>query len=360
MMYFKTLVDKIIILICALIVYLTQPQPDIIMVLVAVSFGGFLSYVDSKKLRAFLVAGFIVLCIYFPQLIFFLPIIAYDMFFYSYQAVGVAAIVPLVYFLQSQSLQTSLTVIALSGLAVLLRYRSNAYSKLYLEHISLNDAARELSMTLTKQNKTLIEKQDYELGLATLNERNRIAREIHDNVGHLLSRAILQIGALLSTNTGQAVSQSLRQLHETLSNAMNSIRDSVHQLHADSIDLNTQILELIDAFTFCEVKYIYQIDSPLDSKIKYAFMAVVQEALSNIMRHSNATQISLTIREHPAFYQLIIADNGSVKKIELNTVDGLGLKNMTQRINALNGNISFMTNPGFQIFISVPKEGYKA
>ena len=354
-MYFKSLADKLVIFICALAVYLAYTEPEIATVLVSIAFCGFLSYVDSKKLRATLILGFLVLCFYYPTLIFFLPVIVYDMFFYSYQVLSAAALIPLIAFMQSHPIRTSLTVMALSILSVLLRYRSNAYSRLYTEHIDLSDATSEMSMTLTNQNKKLIEKQDYELGIATLNERNRIAREIHDNVGHLLSRAILQIGALLSTKTDETTNQSLRQLNETLSNAMNSIRDSVHELHEDSIDLNTQIYQLIESFTFCDVKYTYQIDSLLDIKIRYAFIAVVQEALANIMRHSNATQASVTLREHPAFYQLIISDNGAVKSYKPESTEGLGLKNMTQRISALNGNISFKTNQGFQVFITVPK-----
>lgn len=355
MMYLKSLVDKALIFVCTLIIYLAFSEPRIATVLVSIAFGGFLSYVDSKKLKAMLIIGFLVLCFYYPVLMFFLPVIVYDMFFYSYQAISVVVLIPLVYFVQSQPIQSSLTVIVLSILSVLLRYRSNIYSKLYSEHINLSDATREMSMTLTDQKKKLIEKQDYELGLATLNERNRIAREIHDSVGHLLSRAILQIGAMLSTKTDEGTIQGLRQLNETLSNAMNSIRESVHQLHADSIDLNTQIHQLIESFTFCDVKFTYQLDSLPDIKIRYAFIAVVQEALANIMRHSNATQASITLREHPAFYQLIISDNGVVMNHNPELSGGLGLKSMAQRVNALNGNISFNTNQGFQVFITVPK-----
>ena len=51
---------------------------------------------------------------------------------------------------------------------------------------------------LQEKNKNLMEKQDYEIYLATLRERNRIAREIHDNVGHMPSRSILQMGALIT------------------------------------------------------------------------------------------------------------------------------------------------------------------
>ena len=51
-------------------------------------------------------------------------------------------------------------------------------------------------MILSEKNKNLLIQQEQEVRIATLNERNRIAREIHDNVGHLLSSALLQIGAI--------------------------------------------------------------------------------------------------------------------------------------------------------------------
>ena len=79
--------------------------------------------------------------------------------------------------------------------------------------------------------------QDYEIYLATLKERNRIAREIHDNVGHMLTRSILQLGALSVINKDETVGEAINDLSGTLNTAMTSIRSSVHDLHDDSIAL---------------------------------------------------------------------------------------------------------------------------
>lgn len=73
--------------------------------------------------------------------------------------------------------------------------------------------------------------------LQTLRERNRIAREIHDNVGHMLSRSILQMGALITIHKEEPLHGQLAGVGETLNQAMNSIRESVHDLHDESIDL---------------------------------------------------------------------------------------------------------------------------
>ena len=89
-------------------------------------------------------------------------------------------------------------------------------------------------------------------------------------------------------------------------------------------------------------------------KIKYCFIAVIKEALSNIMKHSDATEASVIAREHPAFYQLIVRDNGKVKDFDPDK--GLGIRSMIDRVNSLNGNINIMTENGFEIFISVPRK----
>ena len=62
------------------------------------------------------------------------------------------------------------------------------------------DDSFELESILKDKNKRLLSEQDQQVHLATLAERNRIAREIHDNVGHLLSRAILLLGAITTVN----------------------------------------------------------------------------------------------------------------------------------------------------------------
>ena len=81
--------------------------------------------------------------------------------------------------------------------ALLLAARTGRNARLEGELIRLRDTSTELNMALKEKNRNLLEKQDNEIYLATLKERNRIAREIHDNVGHMLSRSILQMGALL-------------------------------------------------------------------------------------------------------------------------------------------------------------------
>jgi len=135
---------------------------------------------------------------------------------------------------------------------------------------------------------------------------------------------------------------------------MDSIRTSVHNLHEESIDLQTEIQKLIDGFSFCPVKFDYDVASNQEKNLKYCFIAVTKEALSNIIKHSNATEALVIVREHPALYQLVIQDNGS--NSNYNSDNGIGIKNISDRVTAIGGNVHISNNKGFRIFISIPKK----
>lgn len=227
------------------------------------------------------------------------------------------------------------------------------------------DDSTEINFLLREKNKNLLIKQNYEINNATLTERNRIAREIHDNVGHMLSRAIMITGAIKVVNKNENLYNSIDNLEECLSNAMTNIRESVHNLHNNSISLQNTVQKIVDDFRFCNINLTYDITDHITNEVKYAFITIIKESLTNIEKHSNATSVRLTLREHPAMYQLIIHDNGSIisdfdssiydTENYLSTSNGIGLNNIYSRIHMLNGTIKIYTDNGFCIFISVPK-----
>ena len=163
-----------------------------------------------------------------------------------------------------------------TGLSALLKLRTLALSRSRRDYKDLTDNAKEISLHLEQKNKELLEKQDYEIQVATLNERNRIAREIHDSVGHLLSRSILQLGALKAVHRQEPeLNAQLDTLKSTLSQAMDSIRESVHDLHEESIDLRSQLETLCRGFTFCPISLQYDCGAmPLE--LKYCLIAIVR------------------------------------------------------------------------------------
>ena len=223
--------------------------------------------------------------------------------------------------------------------------------KLYQELHRIRDEGKEKTLAMRQRNQALIEKQNADIHAATLAERNRIAREIHDNVGHMLTRSILQVGALKVLNKTDSLQKPIEDLQETLNTAMTSVRTSVHDLHEDAIDLSSVLRELTESVISPSITLNYDMGRHVPREIKYAFIAIVKEAINNMQKHSNATTAQIQLREHPGFYLLHIADNGT--KINRLSGDGIGLSNMEERIRSLGGTIRFDTEEGFKISIMI-------
>lgn len=226
--------------------------------------------------------------------------------------------------------------------------------------IRLRDDNKEKQELLIERNKMLIEKQNDELHLATLSERNRIAREIHDNVGHTLSRSILQLGALMAVHKDTSVAIQLQPLKETLDDAMNNIRSSVHNLYNNSFDLRGSIDKLVKEMDSYTVNISFDWDNTASTELSYCFLSIVKEGFTNIRKHSNGDHVELSIRELSNFYQLVIHDNGSTDYDINSASKGIGLKNMEDRIRNFNGLIYFSNENGFRIFVSIPKSSIQS
>lgn len=239
-------------------------------------------------------------------------------------------------------------------IAWILAVDTEKYNKMYFETRKIKDDSEEREILLAEKNKAMQEKQNYEIYAATLRERNRIAREIHDNVGHLLSRTILLTGAAKTVNQDKNMEKLLEGLDTSLNSAMNSIRSSVHNLHDESETLEEIIKGIIQDFKNCTMEY--DMSKIIPNKIKYCFAAIVKEALSNVIKHSNATSVKIVLREHPALYQLYIEDNGKGYSGKEADSRGIGLKNMRDRVTSLGGTLQINGENGFRIFAVVPKQ----
>ncbi|PKM75064.1 MAG: two-component sensor histidine kinase [Firmicutes bacterium HGW-Firmicutes-17] len=349
------LIDKLIIFGFCLALYLTTVDNVLLIapVLVAIIFGAASSYLKEGPVTAGLFGGYLLICFFEPVYLLFVPLIGYDILISRYKWLWTLVLLPAATGFTELSGTSVVLIPVFMMVTFFLKKRTLSLETLKQNYNALRDTTRETALQFEKKNKMLMEKQDYELNLATLTERNRIARDIHDNVGHMLSRSILQTGALLAISKEVQTREGLVQIKETLSEAMDSIRNSVHDLHDEALDLQVELQTLIKNFEFCPVKFDYDVESSLDKEVKYCFIAVVKEAFSNIIRHSNATEVSLVIREHPGLLQLVVKDNGSGSVNPDST--GIGLKNITDRVAALNGNVHITADRGFRIFISVPK-----
>ena len=308
--------------------------------------------------------------LWFSDLLLFFPLLLYQTLFAELFPLAVAEL-PLWGFLvfQINRFPAALCLLGIFGfiLSFFLWLYAEKYQALYQDFHQIRDDSEEHALLLSEKNKALLEKQDYEIYAATLRERNRIAREIHDNVGHVLSRSILMTAACKTINKNDALDPLLGNLEESLNGAMNSIRSSVHDLHDDAVDLEDAIKGLVKDFTFCPVNLTYDMSRQIPREVKYSLISITKEGLSNVMRHSNADSVNILLREHPALYQLCIEDNGTpgngipdiqteadINK-EKNTSGGMGLSNIRDRAKALGGTVQITQENGFRIFVTIPK-----
>lgn len=334
--------------------------------------------IRNHKFDTFIGVLAIIIAIVFPQYLAFIPAIAYSTIFNKNYHISIAYLIPLLVLAINDFSSYIIVWLLYAALSIYMAYNATLKSNLFEQVKTLRDTAVEHELALKSQNQQLIESQNDQIYIATLQERNRIAREIHDNVGHMLSSSILQVGALIAVTNAQsnkyknevasnpevsnsfdAIANLLSTLKDTLNTAMDNIRNSVHDLHDESVDLKQSITNLCDQFTFCPITLHCEVSKFIPKEIKYCFITITKEALNNIIKHSNATHVDVTIKEHPGFYQLLIEDNGK-NKIGSNPDDlvgnGIGLNNMQERVSKLNGILHIQTDKGFRIFISIPKK----
>lgn len=362
------IIDKLLLFICCTSLYLLVSDNGftIVPVIIVILLGSLFVYYENGRIRLAGILCFALLCIFMPNYIIFLPILLYDILHTKYQYGALSLpVLFLIHNLQYPLLIFTFTFVFMA-VAYLLKYKTDRLKVRQAEYNDLRDSSSELSQLLEEKNRSILKNQDYEINLATLNERNRISKEIHDNIGHLLSRALLQIGALLTLTKEETTKESLASLKVSLSDGLDQIRNSIHKMYDESIDLYSQIDSLVKDFTFCHIIFEYDIKSSPLLPLKHCLIAIIKEALANIMRHSNATKVSILLREHPVMYQLIIQDNGTIEESKrkilsktfekLDFGDSMGLRNITDRVKGFNGNIHISLEHGFQIFITIPKK----
>lgn len=349
-------------IVCSYLLYIGDLTPMAVAALtISWSVSCLCTFFDGTKLPLYLLWICLPASLLFPMLGIYLPLFTYDACRSRQRSLLLSMLAAELYhcFISGSSLLPACLISTIC--ALILFHYTDHMDMLQRELYKTQDDSREFTLTLKERNHALIQNQDSEIRVATLSERNRIARSIHDNVGHLLTRSILQTGALMVMNKEPGLEEPLSTLHDTLNTAMTNIRESVHDLHDESIDLSTALTDVLKGITEPTIEFEYDMSDSVAREVKYAFIAIVKEAVNNIQKHSDATTAHILLREHPGFYHLLIQDNGSFASLPPPGVTGgIGLSNMTERVHALDGTINFDTEQGFQISITILKKEFLA
>lgn len=317
--------------------------------------------------------AYIMVTVFVPSFVPFAPLALYDIARYVrrehvWVALGAGAIFvcALVAYAHAGALPTRALLLTaiLSVAATLLSLRTAQLEREQERMRRTRDELQERALALEARNRDLADRQDYEVELATLAERARIAREIHDNVGHQLTRASLQTEALRVVHANEpGVAADFADVKRTVDEALQLVRSSVHALNDNAANLSVQLERIVegarsDGGPQIELEVLAE-HAP--ANVANCFAAVLREALSNTMRHACAQTVTVRCMEHPSFYQLIVTDDGAggAQASGRGTAEGMGLGSMRERVEALGG--TFTAGPragagGWRVFATVPKQ----
>jgi signal transduction histidine kinase len=198
---------------------------------------------------------------------------------------------------------------------------------------------------------------------ATLQERNRIAREIHDSLGHSLTAFNLHLEAamrLLKSDPTEA-QELLAEAKGLGSQALQEVRESVATLRSHPLQgksLEKAIAQLCEDFTRSTglvPMATFQLFQPLNTESQTAIYRITQEALTNIAKYAQATTVQLNLRVDATGIELMIQDDGRGFVLAQNTT-GFGLQGMRERVAALNGKLEITSAiaQGCQILVTLP------
>ena len=190
--------------------------------------------------------------------------------------------------------------------------------------------------------------------LAEISERNRIAREIHDSVGHRIAGILIQLQASnkLRKTDLQKSNDILEKSIQALSDSLTLLRDTVHRLKPrENIGLG-YIREIIDNFKFCPVEFKHFGDfNTIESNHVEILATNIKEALTNASKHSGATKVVINITINDNLIHLLIKDNGKgCSRIH----EGLGLSGIRERMTNAGGSVSISGENGFIIVCIIP------
>ncbi|MEJ7677766.1 MAG: ATP-binding protein [Segetibacter sp.] len=232
--------------------------------------------------------------------------------------------------------------------------------------MALRYSNKKMQMLKEKQiMKDLFEKQILQSKLEMQEQTfNFISQEIHDNVGQVLSLAKVQLNII---DQQQEIDRSiLKDVKENISKAMTELRDMAKSLSSEriqSFDLSQGIKDEVNRINKSGlIKASINIEGSchfIKNQHKIIVFRLIQESLQNILKHAQASEISIFIKDNNKKSDIVISDNGIGFDVEaeLKKDNGLGLKNIINRATLIGGNATINSNgEGTSISIIIPHE----
>lgn len=237
----------------------------------------------------------------------------------------------------------------------------------YLVKVQVREKEKlaHMNTELEQAYKKLIENSDIARKLTLEQERARMAGEIHDTLAHTLTNLIVQLEACkkLASMDPSRLPAELEKAQELSRSGFNDVKRTIKALRPLAMEDKsffasiTSIIEDTMKNTNVHITFNNSLpqDLKLGSQIEIAMFRVIQESITNSIRHGLAGEIEITIKQENNKLHLYIDDNG---KGCTNIKKGYGMQGMRERIESLNGSVSFSGSlgKGFKTTVSIPYE----
>lgn len=226
--------------------------------------------------------------------------------------------------------------------------------KLNNELNNVNERLKAANIQLEENAKTIA-------NMTKTEERNRLAREIHDTLGHVLTGVITGIDACIEliSIAPEATKKQLEIIANVARQGMTDVRRSVKALRPDALEkmsVQKAIAKMIDEIilsTGIKINYNNSVDlANLNDDEENIIYRIIQESITNAIRHGKADEIDISIEILNGVIIISISDNGIGCD---NITAGFGLLHMKERLEMLNGKLSYDGNNGFKLVAKLPK-----
>jgi two-component system sensor histidine kinase DesK len=187
--------------------------------------------------------------------------------------------------------------------------------------------------------------------LAKVAERERIARDLHDLLGHTLSVIVLksELASRLTATQPERAAEEIRDVERISREALAQVRAAVRGYR--SAGFASELQQAREALETAGIAVEARVEQPpLSAMQESVFAMALREAVTNIVRHAHATICRLSLRQNGRYCELEIADNGRGGALE----EGSGLSGMRERVEALGGMLERDGSNGTLLRIRVP------
>ena len=193
------------------------------------------------------------------------------------------------------------------------------------------------------------------------NERRRIAQDLHDELGATLSISRMHLMKLeQNPDLADDIKSSILNVRAVTESALTSMRRISHELMPAQLG-NFGLLKTLQGLVNqineahqLKVSLVSDTFSRLEWEVEVSLYRIVMELINNTIKHANATEITIGLKVNKNVLELIYSDDGRGIPSNSDSSQGLGLKNLLARANAINGSFDLMENKGFRAKVTVP------